>query len=175
MGDFEESVFFPSSDDVKRRRTRESDRKYERRHLRTVLRAWLPAASIDRLGRQADEESEFNFNWFNRELQCPVNIHTCRIANVQLRPLVDSRQMRRTRVWELFFQFKRYYGDERVAMIFPVSDMGDFVIHDDVSIPPQPGVNTIVRRARTPSKVLHVLPFKAFVSGLKEIWSPEGL
>ena len=111
----------------------------------------------------------------NRELQCPVNIHTCRIANVQLRPLVDSRQMRRTRVWELFFQFKRYYGDERVAMIFPVSDMGDFVIHDDVSIPPQPGVNTIVRRARTPSKVLHVLPFKAFVSGLKEIWSPEGL
>jgi hypothetical protein len=132
---------------------------------------------VDQCGRERMKEiereagSEFGFFWFNNNLPCPIIIRTSKVKVAPVH-LIKGAGMRKTPLWQAYFDIKSEYPREKaVGVIFRIPNVGQYVIHNYPSIPMEPGFNTVIRQASNPDKALYMTPWKAFLAGLKKVWT----
>ena len=137
----------------------------------------LKALLIDMYGRERAKEfereagDEFGFLWFAESFPCPIVLRTSKVKVAPVH-LIRSAGMTKTPLWQAYFNIKSEYAQHlAVGMIFRVPNLGQFVMHNYPAIPLEPGFNTVIRQASDPDKALYITPWKAFLAGLKKVWS----
>jgi hypothetical protein len=146
----------------------ESQANYEQRVLKKILTQLGDDEYARRTMRTARDD--FGCMWINTELGLPVSIYAQREAETQLRPLISGNGITKTKMWKAFFGIKSMESSRPSALIFPISKVGQYVIHD-MKMEPVCGFNTIIRPGLkgNPLMIMHI---DAFIKGLGERWSP---
>lgn len=113
--------------------------------------------------------AEFGFRWFNDNRPLPLKLHARKVAGIAPVHLIRSNGMTKTAMWKAYFDLKGDYPvGEVVGMFFPVSLVGQYIIHNAFSLPATPGFNVVVRQAKSADKGLMIAPIAAFLAALKE-------
>jgi len=117
----------------------------------------------------ASAGDEFGFSWFNDTHLLPLKLHARRVEGITPIHLIRSQGMPKTAAWKAYFELKSDYPvDEIVGMFFPVSLVGQYIIHNAFNLPPAPGFNIVVRQAKSADKGLMIAPIAAFIASVRE-------
>ena len=164
--------YFPGFDEHLAASASQADAAYARKLITKLLREWHK----DRV-REVTQEAgdELGWSWFNDTQGCPFSIYS-RKLRVSPAELLKSAGFTKTSVWQAYFEVKAAHGrDDKVALVFPVPGISDWVAHNDFQLTLVPGYHTIQRQAASIDRGLIIMPFVAFLAALKETWSPWGV
>lgn len=158
---------FPGFDEHMAEKEATSRLSYEQKVLKKLYVALF--STIDWRQDRAAAGDEFGFRWFNDNRPLPLKLHARKVAGITPVHLIRSAGMTRTAVWKAYFELKGDYPvGAVVGMFFPVSLVGEYIIHNAFSLPPAPGFNIIVRQAKSADKGLMIAPLAGFLASLKE-------
>ncbi len=144
---------------------------YAERLIQTVMKEWYDPKPAHDIVREAGDE--LGWTWFNDTQGCPVSIYSRKLKNVNPVVLLKSTGFTKSPIWKAYFEVKaNHVRDDKVALIFPVPGISNWVIHNDFQLALTPGFHTIRRQAASIDRGLVIVPLPAFLHALKEAWSP---
>lgn len=157
---------FADFDEYFEQQAAESERNYEQRILKWLLRQLVPDEAIE-LQREAGDE--FSFRWLNAS----TNIVSMSLATtntkMHIADLLKISGVTKTPLWQQYFEARSDYGSP-FGLIFPIPGMGQWITHDRSKLPMTPGYAHIVRpSAKTEEQHLTTQPLPAFVEALKRV------
>lgn len=157
---------FAGFDEYFEQQDAESERNYEQRILKWLLKQLAPTEA-DALQREAGDE--FGFSWFNTS----TNIVSMSLATtntkVRIVDLLKISGVTKTPLWQQYFEARSAHGSP-FGLIFPIPGMGQWIMHDRSKLPMTPGYAHIVRpSAKTEEQHLTIQPLPAFVEAMKRV------
>jgi len=154
---------FADFDEYRAQEEAKGDWAYARSMLMRVLKALMPDDATA-LKREAGDE--FGFRWFNGAVDWPRISLDAMHNNVQVKDLLRISGITKTKLWLRYFELRNEYGSP-FGLIFPVPGMGQWVMHDDSTLPLEPGYANVVRMASDEGSRLVIQPLPAFVAAVK--------
>ena len=162
--------YFPGLEESLAEGKNRAEAAYAERIILTVLRAWYDPKPARDVIRTAGDE--LGWSWFNDTQGCPFSIYSRKLT-FGIVVLLKSAGFTKSSIWQAYFEVKANHArDDKVALIFPIPGLSNWVIHNDFQLALTPGYHTIVRQAASIDRGLIITPLPAFLAALKEAWSP---
>ena len=155
--------FFPDFDEHMNACALESQRSYELRILKLLYKHLFSDAELRAARCEAGED--FGLSWFNDLGAVPIILFARKKVAVNPAHVISTAGFTKTRLWEAYFDEKnKMPKGTAMAMFFPMTRMGQFVIHNAAFLDIVPGHNIVMRSGG--STVLRIEHAKSFMLAL---------
>ena len=156
---------FPGYEDYMEGKAAKSARSYEVRWLRKLYNEVYSEGMF--IEDKRDAGDEFGFLWFNENYPLPIKLHASKLKDIAPAHILRSQGMTKREFWREYFNYKANYAKGAlVGMIFPVSAMQHFIMHNMVGLEGVVGVNRIIRPAANADHSIVIEPADAFITAL---------